>query len=180
MPVNQGGLLKKSGFRRGGESMSTIKAPGSLILEDARITDVPALVRIISDGRMSGEAESYTPDNAAAYDSAFRAIVSEPGAFVLVAREAPDGTPLGLAQAQAFRTFKDEGRPRLVLHSLFVAPEARGRSIGAALLRAVEARGRADGATRVNLLSHRTRLDAHRFYRANGYEQGHEGFWKAI
>lgn len=66
-----------------------------------------------------------------------------------------------------------EGRRDLaVLWDIRVAPEARGRGVGAALFRAAEAWAAARGATRLKVETQNINLPACRFYRRMGCELG--------
>ena len=54
----------------------------------------------------------------------------------------------------------------------------RSRGIGAPLLAAAEDLARERGCYRIQLTSRNVRVDAHRFYLSNGYEQTSQGFKK--
>ena len=61
---------------------------------------------------------------------------------------------------------------------MHVRDDMRSRGVGAQLLHAAEDLARERGCYRVQLTSRNVRDDAHRFYRANGYEQMSQGFKK--
>jgi GNAT superfamily N-acetyltransferase len=59
-----------------------------------------------------------------------------------------------------------------------VRSDLRGRGIGAKLLAAAEALARREGCYRMQLTSRNVRLDAHRFYEAQGFQLTSQGFKK--
>lgn len=61
---------------------------------------------------------------------------------------------------------------------LCVTERARGLGIGATLLRFAEARARSRGCDRIELHSGERRVDAHRFYRREGYQESPKYFVK--
>jgi GNAT superfamily N-acetyltransferase len=61
-----------------------------------------------------------------------------------------------------------------------VRGDLRSRGIGAQMLRAAEDLARAAGCYRIQLTSRSYRLDAHRFYLREGFEQTSLGFKKAL
>jgi GNAT superfamily N-acetyltransferase len=72
--------------------------------------------------------------------------------------------------------------PSAFVESLVVAAGARRRGVGRALMAAAEDWARAAGAGVVRLRSGATRVEAHAFYRALGYQDGKAalGFEKAL
>ena len=61
-------------------------------------------------------------------------------------------------------------QPYALLENLVVAASARGQGIGALLLAEVERRCLAHDCSKIMLLSTASRLDAHRFFAAQGYD----------
>jgi GNAT superfamily N-acetyltransferase len=147
-----------------------------VLIEEARPEDLPAIITIMGEGQVPKPRESWSEAHAATYRAAFDDIRADPRMTILVARAG--GIVAGYAITDTSRTLGGHGMRRVTLHSLFVAAAMRGRKIGAALLAEVERRALAIGAGRVDLTSDKLRLDAHRFYRAHGYQQSQEGFKK--
>ena len=58
--------------------------------------------------------------------------------------------------------------------------DQRSRGVGAELLAHAEDFARQKGCYRIQLMSRNERLDAHRFYVANGYSQNSQGFKKTL
>jgi GNAT superfamily N-acetyltransferase len=87
---------------------------------------------------------------------------------MLVAEEA--GRVVGYAELQA-RPYMLDGVRQAWLAALCVAPELRGRGVGAALVEAVDAAASALGCSEVAVDSSSFRTGAHRFYRSVGFEE---------
>lgn len=66
------------------------------------------------------------------------------------------------------------------IQELVVMPQARGLKIGSQLLAWAEDEARRAGAEMTELSTNVKRLDAHRFYLREGYEQSHFRFTKAL
>ena len=97
----------------------------------AVLADVPALTAIYEDAVLHGTASfELVPPDQAEMAARFNAITSQ--GFPYIVAEDADGTVLGYAYANAFRT-----RPAYrfaVEDSVYLAPEAKGRRIGTDLL----------------------------------------------
>lgn len=100
------------------------------------------------------------------------------GGEVLVAEL--EGEVVGVCQVLILPHFQHTGGWCAELESVHVRADRRGRGIGARLLAAGEAIARARGCYRIQLTSRNVRLDAHRFYQAQGYEQTSQGFKKPL
>jgi GNAT superfamily N-acetyltransferase len=85
---------------------------------------------------------------------------------------------VGLCQVIIFQHFQHAGGWCCELESVHVRDDRRSQGIGAKLLEAAEALARERGCYRVQLTSRTVRVDAHRFYLANGYDQTSQGFKK--
>ncbi|MDR1890251.1 MAG: aminoalkylphosphonate N-acetyltransferase [Zoogloeaceae bacterium] len=66
------------------------------------------------------------------------------------------------------------------IQELIITPRCRGTQIGQALLQKMETIARKAGAVTVELSTHTRRLDAHRFYKREGYAQSHYRFVKRL
>lgn len=148
-------------------------------ISPAHAQDLPALVAILAQDEQGGHGDHWSLARAPAYAEALREVLAEPGSILRVARDSA-GQPLGLLHLLVHRILPGGGPRVAQVISLFVAAQARGQGVGAALLADAEALARARGASVVSLVSNKVRLDAHRFYRAQGYEQRHEGFKKKL
>ena len=63
-----------------------------------------------------------------------------------------------------------------LVEAVHIIPAERNKGFGKAMLRWAETRCRERGCGMMQLTSNKQRLDAHRFYRALGYQQSREGF----
>lgn len=90
------------------------------------------------------------------------------------------GEVVAMCQIIIFRHFQHTAGWCCEIESVYVRSDQRGRGVGAALVAHVEDFARGRGCYRVQLTSRNERLDAHRFYRANGYSQNSQGFKKLL
>lgn len=97
---------------------------------------------------------------------------------VLVADD--DGDIIGVTQVMVFQHFQHTGGWCCELESVHVRSDRRGEGIGAMMLEAAEDLARARGCYRIQLSSRNVRVDAHRFYRRNGFELTSQGFKKTL
>ena len=91
-----------------------------------------------------------------------------------------DGELIGVCQVLIFRHFQHVGEWCAEVESMHVRADWRSKGVGQQLLAAAEALARQRGCYRIQLTSNNVRSDAHRFYVANGYNQGHLGFKKIL
>jgi GNAT superfamily N-acetyltransferase len=89
-----------------------------------------------------------------------------------------DGAVVGVLQVIIFQHFQYAGGWCCEIESVHVGANVRSQGIGAALLAAAEELARACGCYRIQLTSRNVREEAHRFYRANGFDQTSQGFKK--
>jgi GNAT superfamily N-acetyltransferase len=137
--------------------------------------ELAAAVAILVAGSLAPEDER--PGDPAAYERALGNIRRE-GHDVLVALDA--GDVVGVCQLLVFTHLQHAGRRCAEIESVHVREDRRSLGIGSALLAEAERRAAAAGCYRIQLTSRIVRADAHRFYVANGYEQSHLGFKKAL
>jgi GNAT superfamily N-acetyltransferase len=90
------------------------------------------------------------------------------------------GEVVGIVQVMVFPHFQHTGGWCCELESVHVRSDWRSRGVGAALLAAAEVIARREGCYRMQLTSRNVRVDAHRFYEANGYVAISQGFKKLL
>ena len=146
-----------------------------VLIRPVRRLDVRSASLVIQGGSLTPEVE----DEAAvdAYWSAVEETRRRRG-DVLVAEV--NGEVVGVCQVLIFQHFQHAGAWCCELESVHVRSDFRGRGVGAKLLEAAETLARREGCYRVQLTSRNVRLDAHRFYETNGFEQTSQGFKKAL
>ncbi|MGL4974601.1 MAG: GNAT family N-acetyltransferase [Bosea sp. (in: a-proteobacteria)] len=153
----------------------------SVTIREALETDVAAIAALIRMGASHNPAsredamrEASHPD----YLKGFEAVSASPDTWLYVAEEA--GRVVGTVQRTLLPGIAERGRLRSKIESVHVDPEFRGRGIGKLMVAHALEQAKAKGAGIMELTSNKVRLDAHRFYRELGFEQGHEGFKKVL
>jgi GNAT superfamily N-acetyltransferase len=146
-----------------------VTAEGEVLVRAARPADAPVLAAMVAAlAAHHGEASAATVATLA------RDLFA-PGAEIwlaaLVAERAASGggggTPVGYAVV--FRAYPVQlAELAVVVEHLYVAPEARGRGVGAALLRACRAQGRAWGCAQLVVAARADNAAAQRFYERQG------------
>lgn len=145
-------------------------------VREAVPADAIRLAELLHSGAVRPGKED--PTDLAPYERALREIEHTPGNSVLVAQHG--GKVVGVCQLIVSRHLQCRGRLSANLESVHVDEAFRGRGIGGILVEAAIQRAAKEGCDRVQLLSNKVRADAHRFYRAHGFEQSHEGFIRTI
>ncbi len=135
--------------------------------------DIATAVLVITGGSLAPQCEST--QRLGDYWSAVQRTRSQ-GGDVLVADE--DGEVVGVCQVILFQHFQHAGGWCCELESVHVRDDRRSHGIGAMMLEAAEMLARERGCYRIQLTSRNVRVDAHRFYVANGYEATSVGFKK--
>ncbi|CAH1649036.1 GNAT family N-acetyltransferase [Hyphomicrobiales bacterium] len=160
--------------------MATSEASG-IRMREAVAADVPRIATLIMHGapvqKRTAEqilAEARDP----VYLKAFEAVSANPYNTLFVAER--EGLVVGTYQITLLPGMAERGRVRAKIESVHVAPEYRGRGIGAVMMRHALAFAAEKGVGLVELTSNKARPEAHRFYRSLGFEQSHEGFKKAL
>ncbi|WP_306225480.1 GNAT family N-acetyltransferase [Bosea beijingensis] len=150
-------------------------------MREAARADVPRVAELIMHG---ASVQKRTPDEIAdeardpAYLKAFDVIAANPYNTLFVAEL--EGKVVGTYQITVLPGMAERGRIRAKIESVHVAPECRGRGIGAIMMRHAIAFATEKGVGLVELTSHKARPEAHRFYNGLGFVQSHEGFKMAL
>jgi GNAT superfamily N-acetyltransferase len=143
--------------------------------------DTPAMVALFLQG---DAVRPLSPEHAAAeadhpdYLTAFDTVAASPDVEMFVAER--DGAVIGTIKVVLVPGLAGRGRTRARFESVHVAPDLRGKGVGAAMIAFAEDIARGRGATSVELTSNANREDAHRFYRRLGFDQSHAGFRKTL
>jgi GNAT superfamily N-acetyltransferase len=135
--------------------------------------DVEAAVALLLGGSLRPEFEEVTRVDD--YWSAVEETRRQRGDVVVAE---VDGEVVGVLQVIIFQHFQHAGGWCCEIESVHVRSDLRSRGIGAQLLAAAEDFAKARGCYRIQLTSRNVRVDAHRFYLANGYDQTSQGFKK--
>jgi len=137
--------------------------PDALLVEE--VTEVTpevleALRALVPE--LSSSAPTLTTD-------ALEAIVGSPATVLLVARDAPDATDRSILGSLTLVVFSAPTGPRAWIEDVVVAPETRGRGVGAALVLEAMDRAAASGCRTVDLTSRPSREAANRLYLRLGF-----------
>lgn len=149
-----------------------------MTIRTAEAGDVAGIVALFAADALGGHGDTADPAEAPVYAAAFERIRARTGERLFVVD--CDGAVVGTAQLSLVTTLLHRGRTRALIEAVHVAPELRGRGVGAALMRHLIAVARAEGAGVVELTSNKMRKDAHRFYERLGFARSHEGFKLAL
>ena len=144
----------------------------SVLIREAVIDDVEALVALLVGGTLSPEHEDL--EGLAPYRAALAAIDADEQSMILVAEL--DGAVVGMGQLVFLRHLQHRGGLCAELESLHVASTLRGQGIGRQLHTRAPAIAAARGAYRLQLTSNVSRTDAHRLYESLGFAPTHRGF----
>ncbi len=128
---------------------------------------------MLAEDDLGSQRERYEDPLAESYYEAFETITRDSNHELIVAEL--NGTVIGTLHLIFIPSISYQGRLRAQIESVRVDTEYRNRGIGAQMmLWAIElARGR--GAHLVQLTTHKSRRDAHRFYKRLGFGASHLG-----
>jgi GNAT superfamily N-acetyltransferase len=129
--------------------------------------DAPALVRLLEHLGYPSSEEALLA----------RLELGPPSRRVLLAELGDDA--VGLAVVELLHPLH-RAAPEAVLTALVTDANARHRGVARALIAEAARRARQQGATRLFLRCNRRRDDAHAFYRAQGFEETHLTFDRAL
>ena len=146
------------------ESPLTVRAASS--------EDLPAIVAMLADDHLGAHRES--PDELDAYRSAFERLTEDPNQLLMVAEQ--DGRTVGTLQLTIVPGLSRRGGTRAQIENVRVHRESRAQGLGSQLIHWAVEEARRQGCVLVQLTSDATRVDAHRFYEALGFEASHLGF----
>jgi GNAT superfamily N-acetyltransferase len=138
---------------------------------EATEADVARVIELFDHGALVDGKEDRR--HLAPYRAALAEIVRGDGAVLLAE---VDGVVVGVCQLIVFRHLQARGGRCAEVESVHVHPDHRRNGIGGVLMREAVERARRLGCYRVQLTSNNARPDAHRFYRALGFEDSHHGF----
>lgn len=146
----------------------------TLVIREAVVEDVDAIVRLVNAGGPDGKARAELPTELPpTYRETFAKIARDPNASLVVATL--DGAVVGTYHVTYLTYLHAAGRQDAQIEAVHVAAAMRGRGIGEEMMKhAIEA-ARARGCRRVQLTTDKRRKDAHRFYTRLGFEASHEG-----
>lgn len=143
-----------------------------LVIRDATLHDVPAIIALLVDDKLGSTRE--TPDDLAPYLAAFDAIDADPNQRLIVAER--EGHVVATLQLTVIPGLSQRGLTRAQVEAVRVAKSERGNGLGTVLMRWSIDEARRRGCGLVQLTSNQARPDAHRFYERLGFAKTHAGF----
>jgi GNAT superfamily N-acetyltransferase len=143
------------------------------IFRDARVEDVPVIVRLYADDDLGSTREAVTDPPDAEYLDAFRQIDSDPRQRLVVVEE--DGELLATLQLSFLPHLVLRGGQRAQIEAVRVRSDRRGGGLGEEVFRWAIEQAREQGCRVVQLTTNASRTDARRFYERLGFEASHVG-----
>lgn len=147
--------------------------PGAVAIRSAQRDDLPAILRLYSEGTLNPAQEKQYRAGSEAYAAAFDAIAAEPNNHVYVAERG--GRVVGTFQLTFIRQLSYGGGLVAQLESVFVDAAERSSGVGREMMQFARAEAERRGAFRIQLTSNVERERAHRFYERLGYRATHKG-----
>lgn len=145
-----------------------------MILRDAVLGDLPAIVALLDDDAISRGREDASLPLDPRYEMAFADIDRDPNQRLIVAER--DGVVIGTMQLTFLPGIAFRGGRRGQIEAVRIASHLRGGGLGGQMIDWAVEQCRARGCRMVQLMSMRERTDAHRFYERLGWTKSHFGF----
>ena len=136
-------------------------------------TDVPAIIRLLVEDDLGSQREQFTTPLPGTYYAAFEVIDGDPNHELIVADA--NGEVIGTLHLTFLPSLSYQGGMRAQVGSVRVARQYRGQGIGADMMEWAIERARGRGCHMMQLTTHKSRTDAHRFYRRLGFAKSHIG-----
>ncbi len=147
----------------------------TVVFREAVPADVPDIIALLADDVLGQGRER---SDISVYAKAFERLARDPNNTQIIG-EAEDRV-VACYQLTIIPGLSLTAATRAQIEGVRVASQMRSKGVGAALIADAEARARAAGATLLQLTMNRTRVDSHRFYKANGFTPSHVGFKKPL
>lgn len=145
----------------------------TLIFRKALETDLPTIVRMLTDDELGRTRENSIGD-LSPYRKAFLDIDADPNQFLSVAES--DGHVVGTLQLTFISGLSRGGAKRGQIEAVRVVRGRRDEGIGRAMFNWAIEQCRAQNCALVQLTTDMARPDAHRFYDSLGFEASHVGY----
>ncbi len=138
----------------------------TLHIRKANDSDVPSILRLVSQLDIAGEAPLSVEDGV----QLLRRMAGYPNYAVYVAETDP-GTVVGTFALLVMDNFAHRGAPSAIVEDVCVDASARGQGIGRAMMDFAMDIARQNGCYKLVLSSNGARTRAHDFYRSLGFAQ---------
>jgi GNAT superfamily N-acetyltransferase len=144
-----------------------------IIFRQAMRGDLPAIVGMLADDDLGSQRERYEDPLPELYYIAFEQINKDTNHDLVVAESG--GEIIGTLQLMFLPSISFRGGLRAQVESVRVDKKYRGQGIGSKLMKWAMERAKERGAHVVQLTTHRSREEAHRFYKRLGFKDSHLG-----
>ena len=141
-----------------------------MIFRDALPEDIPYIISLLADDPLGAQRERLGDP---AYLTALQAIDADPTTRFIVAED--DGVVVGCMQISILQGLARRGARRAQFESVRIAGSQRRKGLGAALVAEGVRLAREAGCALIELSSDKTRDDAHRFWKRQGFQHSHLG-----
>ncbi len=148
------------------------KKAGGAIVRPAWGADLEDLLRLYAE--LADSPTGATPSDDPAAPRALAAVLADPARHLVVA--VLDELIVGTADLLIAQNLTHGARPWGIVENVVVSPAMRRQGVASALFEHLLNLAREADCYKVQLLSGKQRVEAHRFYRAIGFEPVAEGF----
>lgn len=145
----------------------------SLTHRKALLSDVPTIIKLLSEDELGQGRESIGDDLNHNYVKAFTQIDADPNHYLMLVQK--DKEIIGTCHLTVMPSLSFTGATRMQIDAVRVAEKYRGQGIGAWMMSAALDYGRSKGVVIVQLTTNKKRLLAKKFYESLGFEASHEG-----
>ncbi len=146
----------------------------AVTVREATPLDLSRILALYSQLNLPGAPPETPAEPTETHRAALAAMIARDDVWLLVA--CVDGEAMGTLQLTIVPNLSHGAAPWANVEHMVVDARARGQGVGAALIDEATARARAARCYKISLTSNVAREDAHRFYRAHGFEARHHGF----
>lgn len=145
-----------------------------VLIREARITDLAALVAMFAEDAVGGHGDTTDPAAFEDYERAFAVIEASPDQTLYVAERG--GEVVGTFQTMITTALTGRGSSSMIIEAVQTRSDLRGQGIGARMIGFCIDEAKRRGVRLVQLTSNVKRKDAHRFYERLGFQPSHLGF----
>ena len=144
-----------------------------IIFRIATKADLPSIVRLLADDDLGSQRERNEDPLPDSYYSAYDEIKHDTNHELIVAER--NGEVIGTLHLMFLPSISFQGRLRAQIESVRVDTLYQSHGIGSEMMKWTIERAKVRGAHIVQLTTHKSREDAHRFYKRLGFNGTHMG-----
>ncbi len=144
-----------------------------IIFQRAKISDLSAIVELLTQDDLGKSRESLDKNNLSAYEKAFAKISSDKNQYLMIGKIDDEIVATCHLTIMPSLTFK--GTTRLQIEAVRVKISFRGQKIGEKMMSEIKDFARQNDCAIIQLTTNKSRFDAKRFYEKQGFVASHEG-----